>query len=129
MRAFLQRLTAPPAQILETLQPSPYTVSYTVSTRLVPQTIFARIASHVGLLLRIILGLSAALLLWLKSRFQVTRTEHILLAVLSRSRTHQLLQFADKCQWMYLAPCVLVVFILVFRRNYTGTSTPSGIVV
>jgi phosphatidylinositol glycan class H protein len=123
MRAFLQRLTAPPAQILQTLQPSPYTVSYTVSTRRVPKTIFTRVASHVGLLLRTVVGLLAALLLWLKSQLQVTRTGHILLGVLNRPRTHQLFEFVDGCQWTYLAPCVLLVFMLVFRRNYAGTST------
>jgi phosphatidylinositol glycan class H protein len=123
MRAFLQRLTAPPVQTLSKLQPSPYTVLYTVTTRPIPKSILATIASYVGLVLRTALGLSTALLVWLTSGIQATKTEHILLSVLDRSKTHQLLVLADNCQWMYLAPCVLVVFILVFRRNYTGTPT------
>jgi phosphatidylinositol glycan class H protein len=121
MSVFLQRLTAPPAQTLHTLQPSPYTVSYTVSTCPVPKTIFASVASYVGLLLRIILGSSAALLLWLASRIQAIRTEYIVEGILGRLKTHQLLGFVDKCEWMYLAPCVLGVLVLVIRRNYTGT--------
>jgi phosphatidylinositol glycan class H protein len=124
MPTFLQRLTAPPAQSLNTRQPSPYTVLYTVSTRPLPNTVFASIASYVGLLLRIVLGSSAALLLWLASHTQPMRTEHILLGMLGRLRTQQLLGFANSCQWMYLAPCVLGIFVLVFRRNYTGTLGP-----
>jgi phosphatidylinositol glycan class H protein len=121
MPTLLQRLTAPPVQTLNTLQPSPFTVLYTVSTRLVPKTVFASIASYVGLLLRMVLGCSAALLLWLRSHIQSMRTEHTLLGILGRLRTQQLLEFVDNCQWMYLAPCILSVFVLVFRRNYTGT--------
>lgn len=116
----MQRLSAPPVKRLRVVQPTPYTVSYTVSTRPLPRTLPAYIASFVGLLLRIVVGISTVLLLWLRSRVESERTEIILLRVLGHLRANQLLALVDKCEWMYLASCALFIFVLVFRRNYTG---------
>jgi phosphatidylinositol glycan class H protein len=121
MQALLQRLSAPPTQTLRTREPAPYTASYTVSTRPVARTIPAKIVSHVGVLLRFLVGLAAALLLWLTSRVELGKAEYILLRVLGRLHTDQLFLLVDQCQWKYLGPCMLAIFILVFRRNYTGT--------
>lgn len=121
MRASLQRLTAPPAQTLRTLQPTPSTASYIVSTRPKSKTIPTKIAIYVGLVIRIIVGLATALLIWTKCRVETASTEYILLCTLGHLRTQQLLIIADTCQWRYLAPSALVIFVLVFRRNYTGT--------
>jgi phosphatidylinositol glycan class H protein len=82
-------------------------------------------ASYVSLLLRVIAGISTALLLWLQSRVESVRTESILLRVLGHFRASQLLALVDMCEWMYLAPSALVMFVLVFRRNYTGIVLPS----
>lgn len=121
MRDQLERWSAPPKQILRVLQPTPHTASYTVSTRPVPRTVPARIASYVGIMLRAIVGLSTVLLLWLASGIKREQTENILLHVLDRFRLGQLLALVEKCQWLYLAPCALVLLVVVFRRNYTGT--------
>lgn len=122
MRELLRELTAPPKQLLRTLQPTPTTVLYTVSTRPRPHTLLARAAVYVGTLVRILVGLATALVLWVKCRYEVSRTEYTLLHILGRLRTDQLLVFVDECQWRYLVPIALVIFFLVFRRNYTGTS-------
>jgi phosphatidylinositol glycan class H protein len=124
MRGFLQRLSAPPAQILQTLQPTPFTVSYAVSTRPVPKTVFAQVTSYVSLLTRIIVGLSTTLLIWTVSGFQTAATEYYLLSTLGRLRTDQLLVLAGTCEWKYVVPGALVILLLVFRRNYTGTFIP-----
>ncbi|KAH7412306.1 GPI-GlcNAc transferase complex, PIG-H component-domain-containing protein [Phaeosphaeria sp. MPI-PUGE-AT-0046c] len=122
MRDLLQRLSAPPKQTLRILQPTPYTVSYTVSTRPVPRTVLARVTSFIGFLLRVTAGLSTTLLLWLSSGIRHEQTEHVLLHVLSQHHLDQLYAIVTKCQWMYLGPCALVIFIIVFRRNYTEES-------
>lgn len=114
MQALLQRLTSPPRQVLRTVQPTPFTVSYTVSTRPMPHTVPARLASHVSVLIRIIVGTCTALLLWILGGVYREKTEHILLHVLGRLRAEQLLELANRCQWMYVAPFALVVFILAF---------------
>jgi phosphatidylinositol glycan class H protein len=120
----LQRLSAPPTQILQTLQPTPFTVSYTVSTRPVPKTVFAQVTSYASLLTRIIVGLSTTLLIWTVSNFQTEATEYFLLSTLGRLRTDQLLVLAGTCEWKYVVPGALVILFLVFRRSYAGTFIP-----
>ncbi|KAH4257163.1 phosphatidylinositol N-acetylglucosaminyltransferase [Parastagonospora nodorum] len=122
MQDFLRRITAPPAQILRTVQPTPYTVSYTVSTRPVPRKLHARLASYVSVFFRVTVGLATAFVVWIVSGLDLPRAEIPLLYVLGRLRTEQLLESASRCQWMYTAPCALVIFALVFRRNYIEES-------
>jgi hypothetical protein len=126
MRDQLERWSAPPKQLLRVLQPTAYTASYTVSTRPVPRTVPAQIASYIGILSRTIVGLATALLLWLASGIKREQTEDILLHVLDRFRLDQVLTLVAKCQWLYLAPCALIVLVVVFRRNYTGTYTSAA---
>ncbi|KAH4198072.1 phosphatidylinositol N-acetylglucosaminyltransferase [Parastagonospora nodorum] len=122
MQDFLRRITAPPAQILRTVQPTPYTASYTVSTRPVPRKLHARLASYVSVFFRVIIGLVTAFGVWTVSGAESVRTENALQSVLGPLKTDQLLESAGRCQWMYTAPCALVIFALVFRRNYTEES-------
>jgi phosphatidylinositol glycan class H protein len=35
-----------------------------------------------------------------------------------------LVKLAESCQWRYLVPSTLLLLFLVFRRNYTGMSSP-----
>jgi phosphatidylinositol glycan class H protein len=127
MSALLQRLLAPPVQVLRTLQPTSSTVSYTISTCSASNTIPAKIAVYTGLLIRILAGLSTALLLWIVARPSNSQIHDVLPYILGSHKTWQLFAFADTCQWTYLVPSAVVVFFLVFRRNYTGTSSPSTI--
>jgi phosphatidylinositol glycan class H protein len=120
MQEILQRLTAPPAQILRTVQPTPLAVSYTISTRPRPNTVLAKVASYVGALVRVLVALSTALMLWVLGGFYSERTEHVLMHSLGHLKTAQLLELANKCQWVYAAPCAVLIFILLFRRNYVG---------
>ncbi|KAH8723400.1 GPI-GlcNAc transferase complex, PIG-H component-domain-containing protein [Phaeosphaeriaceae sp. PMI808] len=120
MRDLLQRLSAPPMQILRILQPTPFTVSYTVSTRAAPRTIFAKATSYVGVLIRITVGLLAVFVLWAKYRAG-GRTQYYLAVLLGSQWAHQLL-IAETCQWKYVAPSALTVLFLVLRRNYTEES-------
>jgi phosphatidylinositol glycan class H protein len=124
MRALLQRLSAPPAQTLQTVKPTPFTVSYTVSTRPVPRTVAAKIAGYGGLLVRILAGLSTALFVGIAARIAPGQiTLDLLYYVLGHQGTWQVLGYADTCPWKYMVPCAFVVFFLVFRRNYTGIAT------
>jgi phosphatidylinositol glycan class H protein len=94
-----------------------------VSTRPVPRTIVAKFAGYVALLVRILMGLSTALFVGTAARvLPAGKTPNLLLCVLGRQWTGQLLGFADTCPWRYMVPSALVVFFLVFRRNYTGES-------
>lgn len=120
MRALLQQLTSAPAQILQIVQPTPFTVTYTISTRPKPRTITAHIASLLGFLVRIVAGLSAALLLWTTSRVYHEKTDYILAHISGCFKTEHLLALVDRSQWLYTVPCALVVLMLVFKRNYTG---------
>jgi hypothetical protein len=120
MRAFLQDLTAPPAQTLRTLHPTPSTVSYTVSTRPIRNTIIASLAHHAGLVLRIVVGLATVLFVWVKWSVTFEKSTSILAWVFGNRHTAQRLQLGEVCQWRYLAPAAAFILFLVFRRNYTG---------
>lgn len=124
MREILQELTAPPAQILRTLQPTSSTVSYTVSTRPVLRTIPATYLRYTSILFRIAFGLATTLLLWVKWRVTNAKLSYHQVQLL-RWGDWQLDKFAEACQWTYLLPSAFVVFFLVFRRNYIGTPPPT----
>jgi phosphatidylinositol glycan class H protein len=120
MRDLLERLASPPAQTLHVLQPTPYTATYTVSTRSLPRTISSKAASYVGVLLRLLIGLWTAIALWFVSRYEAERSDLFLNSILGHVKTKQLLALVDRSQWLYTAPCAFVILLLVFRRNYTG---------
>lgn len=124
MAALLQRLTSPPAQILRTLQPTPSTIQFTVSTRPIPTTFPAIVGYYINIMFRVLLGLTTTLLLWTKWRITFEQSTAILLYVLDTSREAWLLKLAESYQWRYLAPSALVILILVFRRGYIGTLCP-----
>jgi phosphatidylinositol glycan class H protein len=121
MRDLLERLASPPAQILYVSQPTPYTATYTVSTRPLPRTISSKIASYVGVLVRLLIGLWIAISLWVFSRYGTEKTDRWLNRILGHVKTEQLLALVDRSHWLYTAPCAFVILLLVFRRNYTGT--------
>ncbi|CAO2650132.1 Nn.00g014240.m01.CDS01 [Neocucurbitaria sp. VM-36] len=122
MAALLQRLTAPPSQTLRTLQPTPSTVQYTVSTRPIPTTIPAILGFCSKILIRVLVGLATALLLWTKWRITFEQSTATLQNVLGTAREAWLLKLAGSCQWRFLAPSALVILFLVFRRSYTEES-------
>lgn len=122
MRKLLEELTAPPAQILRTLQPTPYTVSYTVSTRAIPGTVLARLAQHVDTVLRILVGLATVLFLWVKwcTTYNKSLYPYSTVPVAVILRDWHLDTVISACQWLYLLPSTLMILYLVLRRNYTG---------
>jgi phosphatidylinositol glycan class H protein len=128
MRDLLQRLTAPPAQHLRVLQPTGATVSYTVSTRTLPKTLPARLAQYIGIILRTVTSLSAAILLLLKWRLtEYEKMPSVLIRLLDPIKDMQLLQLVETWQWTYLVPSALVVMFLALRRGYTGSFLHSSL--
>ena len=127
--ALLARATAPPTQTLHTLQPTPSTVSFTVSTRPVPVTVAAKLAYYVGLLTRVLLGICALLLLWTKWRISYGHSTDTLLYLLGGPRTAALLKDVGGLGWQYVAPGAIAVLYMVLRRGYTGmyTSRPASL--
>jgi hypothetical protein len=120
MRAFLQELTAPPAQTLQTLQPTPTTVSYTISTRPIPRSVTAVLVRYIGILVRLVAGLAVALLLrlkWIATDKMLSSYQKRRLGPIEELPPDS---FATALQWRYLAPAALVVLFLVLKRNYTG---------
>ncbi|KAF1939495.1 hypothetical protein EJ02DRAFT_256263 [Clathrospora elynae] len=122
MSALLQRLTSPPAQTLRTLQPTSSTITYTVSTRHEPNALPAKLGYCVGILLRVLLGLSTVVLLWTKWRVTSERSTSALQWV-GGIREAQLVKLAENCNWRYIGPSALGVLFLVFRRGYTESLT------
>lgn len=120
MCSLLGRLTSPPAQTLRVLQPTPSTITYTVSTRSVPTTLPAHAAYYVGILFRILLGVASVLLLWIKWRTSNEVPMSCLRDALG-SEGGQLGGIIEALQWRYLIPSTLVITFLVLKRNYTGT--------
>ena len=121
--ALLARLTAPPTQSLLTLQPTPSTVSFTVSTRPVPSTVAATLRCYVGLLARLVLGLSTLFAVWVRWRISRGQDANMLLWALGGPQTLSLLKTLGGIGWQYIGPGACVVLVLVLRRGYTGTST------
>ncbi|EUC40491.1 hypothetical protein COCMIDRAFT_30591 [Bipolaris oryzae ATCC 44560] len=122
MSSFLHSLTSPPAQTLHVLQPTPATLTYTVSTRSVSKTLPAHVGYYVGILVRIFFGLTSGLLLWMK--WQITNKQPMLLLqfALGSEGEGQLVKLVETFQWRYLIPSALLTLFLVFRRNYTEES-------
>jgi phosphatidylinositol glycan class H protein len=125
--ALLARLTAPPTQTLRTLQPTPSTVSFTVSTRPVPATLAAKLSYYVGLLTRLMLGACVLLFLWTKWCTSYSQSTDTLLFLLGGPRTAALLEGIGGLWWGYAGPGAITVLYLVLRRGYTGmfTSEPA----
>lgn len=119
----LARLMAPPTQTLRTLQPTPSTVSFTVSTRPVPATVAAKLSYYVGLLTRLMLGACVLLLLWTKWRISYGQSTDTLLFLLGGPQTAALLKGVGGLWWGYVGPGAIMVLYLVLRRGYTGTFT------
>ncbi len=126
MSALLQRLTSPPKQTLWTLQPTPSTIKYTVSTRPVPKTLVARAGRYVGIVLRVVIALCVLVFLWTK--WQITFEKQAIVSLqrwISRNSNttmaNEFLKLAKTSPWHYIAPAAIVVLFLVFRRGYTGT--------
>lgn len=113
-----------PSQKLRILQPTPSTVQYTVSTRPTPDTVSAKVTHCSSLVLRVTLGLGAALLLWAKWRTSYEQQSILLQWTLGAVWEERLLALAQRCPWRYLSPTALALLFLVFKRNYTGTVTP-----
>ena len=118
--ALLARLTAPPTQTLRILSPTPSTVSFTVSTRPVPATLAAKLRYYVGLLTRLLLGLAALFVLWVKWRVSHGLTTDILLYALGGPQTAALLKGVGGMKWSYIGGGAFVVLFAVLRRGYTG---------
>ncbi|KAL6707280.1 hypothetical protein ACN47E_004268 [Coniothyrium glycines] len=129
MSLLLQRLTSPPAQKLQTLQPTSSTVRYTVSTRSIPETLPAIIAHYASITLRIIFGIATILLVWAKWAadpaygyrlgFMHKPWIHLLMA---DTKEAALLSFLYSCKWAYLLPAATIVLYLVVRRGYIEES-------
>ncbi|KAH7383861.1 GPI-GlcNAc transferase complex, PIG-H component-domain-containing protein [Pyrenochaeta sp. MPI-SDFR-AT-0127] len=122
MSTFLQQLTSPPALTFRTLQPTPSTIQYTVSTRPVPTTVLAFLGHYIRILVRVVVGLSTVLLAWTKWRITVQQSTFALQWIVGSAREAQLLKLAEACSWRYLAPTALVVLFLVVRRGYKEES-------
>lgn len=119
MSSLLHRLTSPPAQTLRVLQPTPSTITYTVSTRSVPTTLPAHAAYYVGIVFRVAVGVSSVLLLWMKWKTANGATMLFLQDTLGSEGGH-LVRIIEVFQWRYLVPSTLATIVLVLRRNYTG---------
>jgi phosphatidylinositol glycan class H protein len=122
MVTLIDSLNSPPAQVLHVLQPTSSTITYTVSTRSVPKTLPALAGYYAGILMRFLLGVTSALLLWLKWRVTQAQTSGLLLGALGHDAAERLVNLVEVCQRRYLIPSAFFILFLVFRRNYTGTS-------
>ncbi|KAH9875577.1 hypothetical protein IAQ61_003041 [Plenodomus lingam] len=122
MSAILKRFTCPPAQTLRTLQPTPSTIQYTVSTRRVADTFPSILSHYSGIALRFVVGLIAVLILWTKYHTAYEPASALLRWTLNTAWETHLIALVHRCQWRYLAPLSLFLLFLVFRRNYTEES-------
>lgn len=127
MRTFLERLTAPPAHTLRKLQPTPSTVSYTATTRPSRTTLVTNLSRYVEILFRTIIGLAIAILLYARWSITFEKSRAALLRAIGSERTSHLLRLAEACQWRFVAPGVMFILFLIFRRNYTGPSLLSSL--
>ena len=122
MIAVLKRFSSPPPQILHSLQPTPSTVSYTVSTRRVSTTLPAILAFHIGIAARILVGASALVLLWTKWLVSSARSTVIILWICGRAGEDALVELVESLPWRYLAPSTLLLIWFVLQRGYKGRS-------
>jgi hypothetical protein len=124
MMGLIDRLNSPPVHTLQVIQPTSSTITYTVSTRPIPKTLAALVGYYGGICLRVILGVTSILLLWLKWRATQAQSLDVLLGALGHEAEGQLVKLTEACQWRYLIPSACVILFLVFRRNYTGGFRP-----
>lgn len=124
--AVLARFTAPPTQTLRTLQPTPSTISFIVSTRPVPTTVAAKLRYHVGTLTRLVIGLCIALLLWTRYRISYGQRTDVLLWLLGGPQTTRLLSIVGGWAWPYMGAGATAVLYLILRRGYTGRLPSAG---
>ncbi|KAH7093571.1 GPI-GlcNAc transferase complex, PIG-H component-domain-containing protein [Paraphoma chrysanthemicola] len=123
MRALLQRLTAPPAQHLRVLEPTPSTICFTVSTRELPATLPARLAQYIGVFLRTFAVLSATFVLLLKWRLTLPeKIPRLLARLLDPLNDWELLHAVEIWPWQYILPSACLVIYLALRRPYTEES-------
>ncbi|RMZ73765.1 GPI- c transferase complex [Pyrenophora seminiperda CCB06] len=131
MSSLIHNLNSPASQTLHILEPTPSTITYTVSTRRVPKTLAARVGYHVGILARVALGLASVLLLWAKwlvwSKQQQPQQQSLgylfqILGSSSEEGQGQMVRLLESWQWRYLVPGAWLVVFLVFRRTYTEES-------
>ncbi|PSN72241.1 hypothetical protein BS50DRAFT_544675 [Corynespora cassiicola Philippines] len=118
----LAHFMSPPTQTLRILQPTPSTVSFTVSTRAIPKTLPAVLASCLSILTRICLGIFVLLLLWARWRITSSNSPGALAWAIGNAGEAWLVPLLRYIQWRYLAPCALVALWLVFKRGYTEES-------
>ncbi|KAF2848421.1 hypothetical protein T440DRAFT_470279 [Plenodomus tracheiphilus IPT5] len=122
MSTILKRFTSPSAQTLRTLQPTPSTIQYTVSTRTVADTIPAVLSHYFSIALRIIVGLATVLLAWAKCRTSFELPPTILQWTSNTAWEAHFLALAQRCHWRFLGPTSLFLLYLIFKRNYTEES-------
>ncbi|KAJ4991564.1 GPI-GlcNAc transferase complex [Stagonosporopsis vannaccii] len=120
--ALLASLAAPPTQTLHTLRPTPSTISFTVSTRPVRTSLAAKLLHHVGLLTRMLLGLSTLAVVWTKHQLSRGVAPPVLLWALGGPQTTWVLRAIAGVGWLYMIPGALVALYLVLRRGYTEES-------
>lgn len=119
MIQLIRRLASPPNQILTTLQPTPSTVLFRVSTRPVPKTLLAILNQYVSLLLRILIGGLALLSLLVKWDFASDSLLGSLLRSLAETSVGNKI---ESTQWRFLGPSVMILLWFVLRRGYTEES-------
>jgi hypothetical protein len=122
MLPLLQRLTSPPKQTLTVVQPTPSTVCFTVSTRSVPRTLSAQLRHHVGHVLRVVIGILALVVVFLKWETTAARP-WLVNADAGGSDEWVVYALLRELSWRYILPSVAIILYLVLRRGYTGTPT------
>lgn len=110
----LERLSGPPAQVLHTLQPTSATVCYTVSTRSAATTPAARLRWYGAIALRLLVGLSVGVALWIRWRAALGKR------LVCEEALCALVESIELLPWRYLAPAALLVLYLALRRGYKG---------
>lgn len=120
MLPLLQKIVAPPKQTLRTVQPTPSTVCYTVSTRSDPQTVPAQLVHYVSIVLRIVLGVCALLVLLAKWELSFGKRRFVTQG-LNADNAPLAMRLVEEGQWRYIVCGALVTLWLVLRRGYTGT--------
>ncbi|KAI8930843.1 hypothetical protein NX059_011863 [Plenodomus lindquistii] len=122
MADILKHFTSPPAQTLRTLQPTPSTIQYTVSTRRVADTFPAKVGHYIAVTTRIVVGLATVLLLWAKCRTSHEPSLSFLRWTSNTAWEARLFALAESYQWRYLTPVSIILLYLVLKRNYTEES-------
>lgn len=115
----IQHLALPPNQSLSTLKPTPSTVSFTVTTQPVAETLAAVLGRYVSLLFRVLIGTVSIVLVIFK--WQASSARHWLPLLLPSSEIG-IANNLESTPWKYLGPAVLALLWFVSRRGYTEES-------